>query len=358
LANIEKRVAKDGMVSYRAKVRMKGYPVVTATFERKTDAKQWASQTEAEIRQGKYFKTAEAKKHTLTEVINRYNLDVLPKRNSDQKKMAMHLAWWGARIGAYTLADITSAMLAESRDYLAREANDKGITKSPATVNRYMASLSTVLSTAVEWGWLDENPFRKVKSMTEPRGRVRFLSKEENSRLMAACKASKSPHLYNVVLLALSTGARYSEIMTLTWQNIDFHRQTMRLENTKNGERRTVPVTGLAWQHLLSLSKVRKLGVNLIFPAKNGKKPADIQDAWDAALDRAQISDFRFHDLRHTAASNLAMSGASLLEIAQILGHKTLAMVLRYAHLTEQHTASVLSRMNEVQFEGLETKQA
>jgi len=106
-----------------------------------------------------------------------------------------------------------------------------------------------------------------------------------------------------------------------------------------------LPLAGRASELLRQMASVRRLGSNAVFAGRNGKALFP-RDAWEAALVKAEISDFRFHDLRHTAASYLAMSGATLAEIAEVLGHRTLQMVKRYAHLTEQHTSSVVSRMN------------
>jgi integrase len=142
--------------------------------------------------------------------------------------------------------------------------------------------------------------------------------------LLEACKQSKSPYLYLAVVLALSTGARKMEILTLRWQDVDLKRGVIMLHKTKNRERRALPLTGYALELMRQHGKVRRIGSDLVFAAgQDGQKPADIGLAWERAKRRAGITDFRFHDLRHTAASYLAMNGASLAEIAEILGHKT-----------------------------------
>lgn len=198
-----------------------------------------------------------------------------------------------------------------------------------------------------EWGWAYENPVLKVTRLKEPRGRVRYLSDDERAKLLEACKQSDSTYLYTVVVLALSTGARRNEILSLKWQHVDFVRSVITLHETKNNERRVLPITNLALELLKQHSKVRVLHCDYIFPAYSFKKPIDITTPWENALKRAEIKDFRFHDLRHSAASYLAMNGASLAEIAEILGHKTLQMVKRYAHLSAAHTSKVVERMNE-----------
>jgi integrase len=126
----------------------------------------------------------------------------------------------------------------------------------------------------------------------------------------------------------------------------------MVLRDTKNGERRTLPLADHALDLLREYAKVRRIDTDLLFPGRNGTKPRYIETPWQTALRRANIKDFRFHDLRHSAASYLAMNGANLMEIAEILGHKTLSMVKRYAHLSEQHTRNVVARMNAAIFGG------
>jgi len=146
--------------------------------------------------------------------------------------------------------------------------------------------------------------------------------------------------------LALSTGMRQGEIMNLRWQDVDFEKGIIILHETKNDERRAVPLTSYALELLKEQNKLRRIDTDLLFPGKNPKKPVFIRAPWITAVKEAKLLDFRFHDLRHSAASYLAMNGATLSEIAEILGHKTLQMVKRYSHLTEQHTSKVVAKMN------------
>ena len=274
---------------------------------------------------------------------------MLPNKKS-AKTQFQQLNWWKTKIGSRALSDITPSLIAEYRDELGREITIRGKPPSPATVVRYMAALSHAFTIAVkEWGWMEDSPMRKVTKPREPRGRVRFLSDEERVRLLESCKESSSPYLYPVVVLALSTGMRSGEIMGLTWDNVDLNRGRAILHETKNGERRAVALKGHALELLKELGKVRRIDSNLLFPAKETKttKPIDLRKPWEAAVQKTELHDFRFHDLRHSAASYLAMNGASLAEIAEVLGHKTLQMVKRYAHLSEGHTARVVESMNQ-----------
>lgn len=352
MATIDKHTANDGKVTYRVRVRMKGHPLETASFERLTDARKWATQTEAAIREGRYFKTREAQRHTLAELVDRYLREILPgKRPGSINAQRGQLTWWKEQLGDRALSDLTPPLIAEYRDKLA--AGHPGTEpRSPATVVRYLAALSHCLSVAVkEYQWLDDNPMRKVSKPKEPRGRVRFLSDDERAALLSACEASPNPYLFPVVVLALSTGMRAGEIMALEWRDVDLARGWLTLRETKNGERRGVPLAGKALELVKQHGKVRRLDTPLLWPGKeHPNKPMDLRAPWNAAVKRAGLVDFRFHDLRHSAASYLAMNGASLNEIAAVLGHRTLAMVQRYAHLSESHKAGVVERMNAAIF--------
>jgi len=351
MAYIQERISSKGEKTFRVQVRRKGYPTQTATFPSKTKAMNWAKSVEAAMHEKRYFKSTEAQKHTLTDMIDRYLKRIKQdnrKRHDDIKSM---LDWWKEELGHCILADLTKSMITEKIEVLsARKFKYKNGTEkpiSPARVNRYIAALSHACTIAVnEWDWLEHHPLDKISRKKEPRGRVRFLDDEERGRLLDACKQSNSRFLYTVVILALSTGARQGEILKLRWKDVDMDRGVITLHDTKNKERRTLPVRGLAMQVMQEHQKVRRIDTDLVFPAGDGKKPIDIRESWLNALEKAKIEDFRFHDLRHTAASYLAMNGASLAEIAEVLGHKTLAMVKRYAHLSESHTHSVVADMN------------
>lgn len=355
MASIEKRTTNKGATSYRVKIRLRGTSPATATFGSLTKAQKWIKTTEAAIIEGRHFKTAEAKKHTLSELIDRYCRDVLPTKPKSQAKQQQQLTWWKSEIGNLVLADVIPAVIVECRDKLSNEITIRGEKRNPATVVRYMAALSHAFTVAVnEWQWLEDSPMRKVKKPKEPRGRVRFLSDDERNRLLAACKQSLNSHLYPIVILALATGMRQGEILGLKWKDLDLNQGFLILNETKNDERRRIPITGHVLETLKAYSKVRQIGTDLIFPGKNLQKPIDIRSPWGNALNTAQIDNFRFHDLRHSAASYLAMGGATLAEIAEVLGHKTLQMVKRYSHLSESHVSSVVSKMNARIFGGIE----
>lgn len=362
MATIDKRIATDGTTTYRARVRKLGYPTRTKTFSRKTDAAAWARALESRIDKGQAIPDQHTARRTVAEAIDRYLHDVLPyqERNRNARNKARLLKWWRDEYGDYSMAAFDPSVIAEARDKLRRSTYQrkgrKGAVvekeRTPRTVNTYLMALSSVMTVARdEWLWLDSNPVSKVKKLTEARGRVRFLSDDERDRLLRACRASTSTKLYPVVVLALSTGMRQGEILGLTWDRVDLTRGTIILEETKNDERRAVPLVGHAATVIREYRRShRRLDTTMVFPSESGKKHAEIRMSWRNAVKKAGLEDFRFHDLRHSAASYLAMNGATLTEIADVLGHKTLAMVKRYSHLTEQHTAAVVTRMNEKVF--------
>ena len=189
-------------------------------------------------------------------------------------------------------------------------------------------------------------PREQVDKRKEPRGRVRFLDEDERHRLLESCQSSSEPRLYLLTLMAISTGMRQGELMALRWRDVDFEAERAIIEHSKNGDRRAVPLAGPVLEALRDRAKVRPIATDLVFADFEGRATFP-RGAWRRAVLDADLDDFTFHDCRHTAASYLAMSGATLAEIAEVLGHRTLAMVKRYAHLTESHTLKVARRMAE-----------
>jgi len=351
MATIEARKGRDGLVTFRARVRMFGHPERTATFTRKTDARDWARQVESDLKRGRHVPTTDAMRRTVAHMIDRYLDETLPfkPRNRDAKGVRRCLAWWREKIGDYTLANVTPAVITEHKLKLARGNTRRNTPRAPATVNRYLDALRGCFKTAVrEYGWLEASPMPNVSKLEEPRGRVRFLDDKERERLLKHC--AKHPDLYALVLLALSTGARQGELLNLRWRDVDLKRGVIILHDTKNRDRRVLPLAGPAFALMRERAKVRQFDNDFVFPGRKKGKPWQSRQAWYEALKTSEIEDFRFHDLRHSAASYLAMNGATLAEIAEILGHRTLAMVKRYAHLSDSHVSKVVARMNEAVF--------
>ncbi|MBQ13010.1 MAG: site-specific integrase [Gammaproteobacteria bacterium] len=361
MATTEKRTTKDGKTSYRCKIRRKGQSPLSATLNTKSDAERWCIQHESAILAGRHFNYVESRYRSLRDAIARYGEDILMQL-ADSSGRITHLAWWESQIGDKVLGDITPSVVIECRRKLQTEpanfGRHQGKLRSNATVNRYVASLRALLGYATsEWQWLDENPCLRIKHLREPKGRCRFLSESEQDALLLACKnCTKYPEMLTIVLLAITTGMRRGEIIGLRWHDIDFKYQRITLRITKNNETRSVPLAGPALTSLKERAKVRPIdSTSFVFPSRGKKgltKSFNMDYAWILVRTEADLVDFRFHDLRHTAASFLAMSGATLREIADILGHKTLAMVQRYSHLTDDHRSATVERMVDKMFRG------
>ena len=347
MAYIQKRSHASGKTTYRARIRLNGSPDLSESFPTRREAKEWSSKMEADIRQGRYFGKTESKEHTFAELVDRYLERALHSNAKSLSKYRLQLLWWKKHLKDYYLCHISPSVIAEGKEQLLKEKTPRGTLRSPSTANRYLAALSSAFSIAVrEWNWLKENPVSKISRYKEGKARDRLLSKEEIERLLAICKTSQSPHLYPVTLFAVCSGARKGEILGLKWENVDFSRNTATFRDTKNGEARTMPLSPVLVSCLLDEKKKRVILSQYVFPSGNGKKPADIRTAWERAIKEAGL-EICFHTLRHTAASHLTMGGASSIEVGAVLGHKTLAMIKRYSHLSVSSTAKVLYRMNE-----------
>jgi len=230
-----------------------------------------------------------------------------------------------------------------TRQQVRAELKTLSKTKAPATLNRYKAALSSLYRFLSDEYEIDHNPTKGIRQFAENNARTRFLSKEELPRLLKACKGSDWNQMYLLVLLAITTGARRTELLTLTWEAINFKTKTAHLPKTKNGEQRILTLTG---EVLTELIKFRQIG-GYVFPHKfhSNYYFRNFDCHWQEALKQSKITDFRFHDLRHTCASLLAMNGASLLEIAEVLGHKSITMTQRYSHLCTSHKATLTDRV-------------
>lgn len=272
-----------------------------------------------------------------------------------------HLRWWQQRLGDSTLDTIDQDDIYLALEELStragrycagRDADDKPIFKakkgqySPATINRYAAALSALFSWSIRKrlapkAWM--NPCRGIERRREDNERTRFLNRIELSRLLDACKASKWDRLYLLVLMAVSTGARRSELERLRWSSIDFERAEAVVDRTKNGDPRVLPLQPAV---MSELARFRTNPHELIFASKRIPTQAfNHVNSWSRALKIARIRDFRFHDLRHTCASYLAQDGATLLQIGDVLGHRQVSVTRRYSHLTTVHRAALLSRV-------------
>jgi len=210
---------------------------------------------------------------------------------------------------------------------------------TPRTVNIEVKFLKAMYNKAISWGKADKNPVNQVKLFKENDKRIRYLEKDEIKRLIEACPE----HLRPIVITALNTGMRKQEILKLKWEDIDFKKKIIYVMQTKTGERREIPVNDFLYDTLTALKKKRN--GSYVFSNKEGEPYGDIRRSFSTALKRAGIENFRFHDLRHTFASHLVMSGVDLKTVQELMGHKTIDMTLRYAHLSPDHKRKAVENL-------------
>jgi integrase len=277
--------------------------------------------------------------YTVSDLLTAYEREYLPKKApTTQYQQRKRFATLRRDLGFMLLADLTPAFLRSWRDLLAKRY-------APGTVCRYLDSLSAPLTVAVKYyGWLTEHPLRKVERPAEPPGRTRFLSEEELPRLLLACRRSRNPHLYGLVLLAVSTGARKTQLRLLRWRDCDLERGLIRVGVSKRAPRRSIPLRGPVLAYLQQQGQGQDPD-GWVFARHDGLKPTLVDQVFRQACVWAKIDNLRFHDLRHTTASWLALNGASLREIQEVLGHASISQTARYVHMTESHTAGVLEKM-------------
>ncbi len=218
--------------------------------------------------------------------------------------------------------------------------------KKPATVNRYVATLKHMYSKALDWDMIEEfawKKVRKVKLLEENNKRLRYLTIEESRRLIECCSHRLKP----IVIMALNTGMRKSEILNLTWDDIDMVHDLILLKDTKNGERREININKTLKAVLSGLP--RRLDGGYVFYDPYTNSPYKrVERSFKTALKKAGIRDFHFHDLRHTFASHLVMSGTDITTVKELLGHKSLSMTLRYVNLAQSHKAKAVDVLDDV----------
>jgi len=219
-------------------------------------------------------------------------------------------------------------------------------TLEAASVNRELCVLKHMFTMAVKWKMVKESPVKDVKRFKGETKRVRYLMPGEIQKLLSNCDGLLRGYLKPIVTIALHTGMRKGEIQSLTWPQVNLEQGIITLHDTKNHERRDIPMNETVKSTLKGIERKS----DLIFPSRTGTRieDAQIHIAFHEALDRSGITDFRFHDLRHTFASNLVMNGAELNEVRELLGHKKMDMTLRYAHLSPKHKTRVINILDRV----------
>lgn len=339
MASIQQRTNKNGTKVWRAIIRIKGYPTVCDHFDRKQEAQDWANDTERQIKLGKYNFAKNAQKKTVADLIDRYISDGVLDHHKAAKDTKRHLEYFKSEIGEYALTFITPELLLDERKKLLETPSSQGTPRTPATVNRYFSSLSGALRYGCKnLRWVDENPCVNLLKLKENPRKRRVLTSDEEIRLLEACKSSKSPYLYCITLMALTTGARKGEILNLTWDCINFENRLAFIKDSKNGRPRKIGLVDSVLKELKEIWMNRDLAKSQVFASKTAFGQIDIKKAWKGALQKAGIGDFVFHGLRHHFCSIGGELGASGVQLRSQLGHSSSRMTDHYSHLEADAT--------------------
>ncbi len=212
---------------------------------------------------------------------------------------------------------------------------------SPATVNRDLAFLKTMFNKAVEWGRLESSPVTNVKKFKEPNYKERTLNASEMARLIDAA----TNHLEPILIIALNTGMRRGEILSLKWENVNLSKRCIHIEDSKSGRSRDVPMNGLVVE---AMSSIRQDSVYVFYNPTTGEPIKDIKTAFKTACKNAKIKELRFHDLRHTAATRMVEAGVDLATVSKILGHSSIQMTMRYAHPTPENMKRAVEKLGDL----------
>jgi integrase len=335
---------------------------VRKSFKKKKDAVAELGKRVSLIAEDRYLDVKKDYKTTFKELLEKYR-ENYGSQSSFQSWKSFCLENFKTHFGEDTLlSNIRYVILETYRNQLKEKLTKNGGLRTVASVNREISCLHHLLAKAVEWDMIERNPFEKGKSLLQKENnkRLRFLNEEEIKKLLASCPK----YLKWVVECALLTGMRRGEILGLKWSQI--RNGFIYLQKTKTNEAREIPVSEDLERLFKEIRRDRQFTSEYVFtyvanegrmkgsrPARKPRGPApnpeaiqSIKRSFQAACTRAGIEDFKFHDLRHTFASQMVMRGASLKEVQEILGHKTMAMTLRYAHLSQEHKKKAVNLLS------------
>ncbi len=345
MANIRKRKGKFEN-SYLVQIRLKGHKPVSATFNRLSEANHWAEDTEEFIRAGGTVGLNKIDDADFTSALDKYISTVSKlKAYSTYQRDLMSSNRLIEFFKPYSLKEITPALVAQYRDKRLE-------TVSPSTLKKELAVLSHMYTIArTEWALDVSNPVQHIRKPTLPRGRLRLLDPEEIEKLLSAAQKSKNPFLLSYIRLQLYTAMRPSEGAGLIWKQVLFNHNIIDLSKTKTDPRR-VPLLNTAVNLLQKLQPSDYSPEDYVFLPKKTSRHAQLRPnlyfrrAFINAINRAKITDFTMHDMRHTTASYLVMNDVDIRTIADILGHKTMDMVMRYTHLLDKYKIEAVEKLD------------
>ncbi|KAF3998521.1 tyrosine-type recombinase/integrase [Glaciimonas immobilis] len=343
-------IVKTPSGTWKALIRKIGWPTTSKTFRTKRDADDWSRRTEDEMVRGVFISRSPSERMTFGAALKRYISEVSTtkklKTQSSEAGSAKHLDKF---FGKYSLAAVSSELVASYRDQRLADG------KANNTVRIELALLSHLFTIAIqEWGLgITYNPVVNIRKPSPGEGRDRRLTVTEQEQLLNTVKQHSNPMLGWIVMIAIETGMRQSEILGIRHSHVDLKRRVVRLSDTKNDSSRTVPLTRVATEVFKTAleNPLRPSGIDLIFfgePGKDGKRsPYQFKKIWGDIKKSLGFVDLHFHDLRHEAVSRLVEAGLSDQEVASISGHKSMQMLRRYTHLRAEDLVKKLDRLQD-----------
>ncbi|MDF2372676.1 MAG: site-specific integrase [Rhizobiaceae bacterium] len=311
---------------WQGQVRRRGTKPRCKSFDTKLECEKWARELEAVVdRFGAAPDTRILETTTLSELLERYKVEVSPTKRGAVQEIQ--------RIGVLKRHDIAfRTMIGLSPQDISSFRDERLKTVAPSTTVRELAILSHVIEVAIrDWGLpLSRNVVKLVRRPVIRNERSRRLEGNEEQRLLDGCDGGKTAFFKTLLILAIETGMRRGEILSLQWNDFSHNRRVITLTMTKNGSGREVPISQRAFNALMEWKSRAEIDQPRIFPISAGS----LEQVWRRLLVRAGIQGFRFHDLRHEGVSRLFERGLNVIEVSSISGHKELRMLQRYTHLS------------------------
>ncbi|MCG8537786.1 MAG: site-specific integrase [Pseudomonadales bacterium] len=334
MAKPEPYTTETGKKRFRIRKSIDGAPIQKGGFKTATEARQWLKDQERKLQAGHTSATNIKVGKLIDDYMKR---DFLSLAESTQRSRKAELEYWKERIGTRRARDITPAVIVTLTEDVKKLPGRGGKgTLSNSSVRKFYMALRAVFTAAYKrWHVLDANPFLATEAPPDAKGRDVLLTENELIRLFVEIDKSQSRYLKPFIGIVIVTGARFSEVQKLRWENVDFERCRVSFMDTKNGTHRSALITERVLGMLSDLQKGRN-GQDYVFVSPSTGKPLNVRKAWETARAKAGVSHFRIHDIRHQVGTLLASNGASLRQLADQLGHKDLKMVMRYSHLTAE----------------------
>lgn len=314
---------------WQVRINRKGHAELSQSFLNRADAERWSRQIEVQLDQGTFVDISEAQVTSFTDVIERYRREVTPAKKGAKQEGYRLDVLKRSKLARLALGSIRSTDIAKYRD-------ERKLVVAANTVKNELNTISAIFEQARgDWGLVTNNPCQSVRRPVSPRGRSRRLTPAEEALVLASCRSSRAKYLHTAAVLAIETGVRLGELCKLRWDSIDLGRSVAILIDTKNGEDRAIPLSKKA---VASINALPRQSDVRLFPVE----PDSVKQSFRAAVKRAKVPNFHFHDLRHEAVSRFFEKGLNMVEVATISGHKTLAMLQRYTHLRVEDIAAKL----------------